>query len=209
MPSIDLLAPFLVATLLFAFFPGPALLYTAAQTLARGRRAGLFATLGIHIGCHVHVIAAAAGLSAIFVHVPIAYVALKIIGAAYLIWLGLQMMRRPVDTRLPHVARKSARRAFAESMAVEIFNPKAALFFIAFLPQFVDPGASWPLWVQFLVMGTFVNVMFSVADLMTVFLTERLVRVVKSSGTGERVARAIGGATLMGLGAHLALSRSN
>ena len=83
-----------------------------------------------------------------------------------------------------------------------------AIFFIAFLPQFVDPAAAWPLWVQFLVMGTFVNLMFSSADIVTVYLTDRVVRAVRSSSAAERVARYLGGSVLIGLGAHLALSRA-
>ena len=209
MPSTELLLPFLAATLIFAYFPGPALLYTAAQTIARGRSAGFMAALGIHIGCYAHVFAAAFGLSAVFVHVPLAYLILKIVGAAYLIWLGVQMMRRPVDATLPQLAKKSARRAFGESMLVEILNPKAAIFFIAFLPQFVDPSAAWPLWVQFLAMGTFVNLAFSSADIVAVLLTERVVRAVRTTGSGARIARAIGGSALVGLGAHLALSRAS
>lgn len=212
MPGIDLLIPFLIATLLFAYFPGPALLYTAAQTLARGRRAGLFAALGIHLGCYVHVIAAALGLSAIFLHAPMAFFVLKVAGAGYLIWLGVQMLRRRQGgemTELPALAvRKSARRAFLESVMVEVLNPKVAIFFIAFLPQFVDPGATWPLWVQFLVMGTFVNLMFSSADIITVYLTDRVVRAVRASSATEHVARYLGGSVLIGLGAHLALSRA-
>lgn len=208
MPSLELLAPFFVATAVFAYFPGPALLYTAAQTLGRGRRAGLMAALGIHLGCYVHVVAAALGLSAVFVHVPLAYLALKIVGAAYLIWLGVQMMRRPITSALPVLSAKSARRALGESMLVEILNPKVAVFFIAFLPQFVDPAAAWPLWLQFLAMGTFVNLMFTSADLVTVALTERVVGAVRASGAGARVARALGGSALVGLGAHLALSRN-
>ena len=208
MPSLDLLLPFFLATVLFAYFPGPALLYTAAQTLARGRRAGLMAALGIHLGCYVHVLAATLGLSAIFLHVPLAYLILKIVGAAYLIWLGVHMMRRPVDTSLPTLTKKSPRRAFVESFLVELLNPKVAVFFIAFLPQFVDPSASWPLWLQLLVLGTFVNLVCSSADIVTVYMTERVVRTVRASGAGERIARAVGGSALIGLGAHLALSRS-
>ena len=85
MPGLDLLLAFAAATAVFAYFPGPALLYTAAQTLARGRRAGLMAALGIHLGCYAHVFAAAFGLSAVFRHVPELYAALKIVGALYLV----------------------------------------------------------------------------------------------------------------------------
>ena len=175
MPSFDLLIPFFAATLLFAVMPGPAILYTAAQTMARGRRGGLMAALGIHAGGYVHVVAAAAGLSAVFRYVPEAYMAVKIAGALYLIWLGLSFFRKPREEALPEVKGRSAGRAFFQSIVVEVLNPKAALFFIAFLPQFVDPAAAWPLWLQLLLLGTFVNVAFSSMDVVTVAVTSTMV----------------------------------
>ncbi|MEO1291918.1 MAG: LysE family translocator [Pseudomonadota bacterium] len=207
MPSAELLLPFLLATFMFAYMPGPALLYTVAQTMVRGRRAGFAAVLGIHLGCYVHVLGATLGLSAVLTHVPSIYLALKILGAAYLVYLGYRILTSPPESRLPAVQTRSARRSFIDSVLVEVLNPKAALFFIAFLPQFVDPSAAWPVWVQFLVMGTFVNFAFSSADIVAVLLTERIVRVTKASAIGQRIAKVIGGSVLMGLGAHLALSR--
>ncbi|MEM7119899.1 MAG: LysE family translocator [Pseudomonadota bacterium] len=208
MPSYELLLAFVVATAVFAYMPGPAMLYTAAQTIARGRRAGLMAALGIHIGGYVHVIAAAFGLSAIFKLVPEAYMAVKIIGAFYLIWLGIGIIRQRIDgTTRPQTAAKSARRAFFESITVEVLNPKAAIFFLAFLPQFVDPAAAFPVWVQFLILGTVVNLAFSSADLVCILLASTLVKRLKNGGWGERLARWTGGALLIGLGARLAFDR--
>lgn len=211
MPSFEHLIPFFIATAIFAFVPGPAILYTAAQTLARGRRAGFMAALGIHLGCYVHVFAAALGLSAIFVHVPLAYTVVKIVGAVYLVWLGISLIRQKlsgavaeegVSTNMP----KSARRAFIESMWVEILNPKVAIFFIAFLPQFVDAGAGLPVWAQFLLLGAFVNISFSTADVMVILAADKVARKMKSSGAGAKLVQVLSGATLIGLGARLALS---
>jgi len=222
MPSLDLLLPFFAATLLFAVMPGPAILYTAAQTLARGRRGGALAALGIHIGGYVHVAAAATGLSAVFRYVPEAYLAVKILGALYLVWIGISFFRKPREEALPTVAGPTVTgptaaeptatghrpgRAFVQSIAVEILNPKAALFFIAFLPQFVDPAAAWPLRLQLLLLGTFVNVAFSTVDFITVALTSSMVGLVRRSGTGQRLLRAFGGSILIALGVHLAVSR--
>lgn len=208
MPPLELLLAFAVATAAFAYFPGPALLYTAAQTLARGRRAGLMAAFGIHVGCYVHVLAATLGLSAIFRHVPELYAALKIVGALYLVWLGIAMMRRKAgDATQPAVAPKSARRAFVESMIVEVLNPKAAIFFVAFLPQFVDPAAAVPVWLQFLILGTIVNFVFSSADIMTVFAASVVMRRLRASAPGQRIVRYVGGSILIGLGAKLAVDR--
>jgi threonine/homoserine/homoserine lactone efflux protein len=208
MPSLELLLAFAAATAVFAYMPGPALLYTAAQTLARGRRAGFMAALGIHLGCYAHVLAAAFGLSAVFRHVPELYVAVKVVGAVYLVWLGIGMMRRREPEAGPgKVEPKSAGRAFIESIAVELLNPKVAIFFIAFLPQFVDPQASLPIWAQFLILGTIVNFAFSSADVVTVLAASAMLKRLRSGGTGQRILRYAGGSVLIGLGARLGLER--
>jgi threonine/homoserine/homoserine lactone efflux protein len=209
MAPLDVLIAFALATAVFAYIPGPAMLYAAAQTLARGQRGGFKATLGIHVGGYAHVLAAALGLSAIFTHVPEAYAALKFIGAAYLIFLGIQMIRHrndPLD--IPVLAQKSERRAFIESVSVEVLNPKTAIFYIAFLPQFADPAAALPVWMQLLILGTLVNLAFSSADVIAVMLTARLSHAAKTSMARVRVARVAAGSVLMGLGARLALDRS-
>jgi len=209
MPSADLLLAFAAATLVFAAYPGPALLYAAAQTLARGRRGGFLAALGIHCGCYVHVISATLGLSAIFRHVPELYLALKLAGTAYLVFIGIGMMRRRASGGEPAMpAWKSPARAFLESMLVEILNPKAAIFFLAFLPQFVDPAAAYPVWLQFLILGVIVNCAFSSADILAILLASVVVRRLRSTGAAERLARLAGGSLVAALGVRLALDRS-
>ncbi|MCM2477788.1 LysE family translocator [Rhizobium sp. CG5] len=211
MPSTDILLAFFVTTAVFAFIPGPAMLYVAARTLAADRRAGLMATLGIHLGCYAHVIAAAAGLSILFHLVPMLYLAVKLAGAAYLIFLGIRMFRsrgQQEPEQVPVLSPKSASRAFLESIAVEVLNPKTAIFFLAFLPQFVDAGAAFPVWLQFLILGTTVNLMFSFADVVCVLaanlITSRLSRI---SSLQRNLQRA-GGAILVGLGLHVAFQRT-
>ena len=207
MPALEHLIPFFLATLVFAVMPGPAILYTAAQTLARGRRGGFLAALGIHIGGFTHVIAAAAGLSAVFKLVPEAYTAVKIAGALYLIWLGIGIIRgQRTKADLPQVRDRQARRAFLESVVVEVLNPKVAIFYIAFLPLFVDPAAAAPVWLQFLVLGVIVNLAFSAMDVVTVLLTSSMLRRVRESGLGQKLLRWLGGSVLIGLGARLAVS---
>ncbi|WP_286830287.1 MULTISPECIES: LysE family translocator [Kordiimonas] len=212
MPGFDSLIPFFIATAIFAFMPGPAILYTAAQTVARGRKAGFMAALGIHLGCYIHVIAAALGLSAIFTHVPLAYTAVKLAGAAYLVWLGVKMVRQklaPADTAHDQEMigqTKSAQRAFFESMTVEILNPKVAIFFIAFLPQFVDAHGAWPVWAQFMALGAFVNICFSSADVMVIFAADRVAKGMKGIGRKLDLPNKVAGLALIGLGARLALA---
>lgn len=208
MPGWELLSLFFIATATFAYIPGPAMLYATAQTIARGRRAGLMAALGIHVGGYLHVAAAAGGVAALFHAAPTVYSVIKLIGAAYLVWLGIQLFRRPAEAsgEVAATGGKSGRRAFAESIAVEAFNPKTALFFLAFLPQFADPAAAWPLWLQVLTLGVIVNVMFSSADLVCVALASFLTRRLARSAAAVRILRMAGGAILIGLGAKLALA---
>lgn len=210
MPSYELLAAFFVTTALFAYIPGPAMLYAAAQTMARGRFAGLMAVLGIHVGCYVHIFAAAAGLSVLFQAVPWLYLAVKLGGACYLIWLGFSMLRSKLEdgTVSVMIEPKSARRAFVDSIIVDVLNPKTALFFLAFLPQFVDPAAAFPVWLQFLILGVAVNFIFSSADLVGVLLAGAMVGRLKRSSFAQAIARRAAGTVLMGLGVHLALQRS-
>ncbi len=206
MPSGELLAAFLLTTAVFAYIPGPAMLYAAAQTMARGRFAGLMAVLGIHLGCYVHVLAAAAGLSVLFHAVPTLYLVVKFAGAAYLVWLGIAMLRAKADAAGPAQAiqPQSGRRAFFESVTVEVLNPKTAIFFVAFLPQFTDAAASFPIWVQFLILGTIVNLMFSSADLVCVVLASAVVSGLRRSTAIQRLTRRAAGLVLVGLGFRLA-----
>ncbi len=205
MPSIELFLAFLAATAVFAYMPGPAMIYAAAQTLARGRRAGFMAALGIHIGGYAHVIAAAFGLSVVFTLVPAAYLAVKLAGAAYLIWLGITIIIRRNETQTGVAKTKSPRRAFMESVLVEVLNPKTAIFFIAFLPQFADPAASLPLWAQLMILGTIVNLTFSSADIFCVYFAGAVVDRLRRSSRAQRVTRYLGGSLMIGLGGKLAL----
>lgn len=208
MPAFETLVAFSAATFLFAYMPGPALLYTAAQTISRGRAAGLWAALGIHVGCYGHVFAAAFGLSAIFTAVPTLYAALKLIGGAYLIWLGYQMIRSKVSAG-PEVTlpASSRRKAFVDSVLVELLNPKVAVFFIAFLPQFVSVDAGLPIWAQFLILGTLVNMTFTSADLFVVMFATRVKSHLSRSTRWQHMTRWAGGTLLMGLGLKLAAER--
>lgn len=210
MPSTELLIAFFATTAIFAYIPGPAMLYAAAQTMARGRWSGLRAALGIHLGGYVHVVAAAAGLSVLFHAVPTLYIAVKLAGALYLIWLGVSLFRARAqdDAVISGIEPKSARRAFFESITVEVLNPKTAIFFMAFLPQFIDASATFPVWLQFLVLGTIVNLMFSSADVMCVVLAGALITRLRRSSHAQRLMRRAGGAVLVGLGVHVALQKS-
>lgn len=209
MPPLDLLIAFLLAASIFAYMPGPSTLYAAAQTIAHGRRAGWFAALGLHLGGYVHIFAAAVGLAVLLDAVPALYLAFKLLGAAYLIWLGIRMFLARQATGLIDAPKreKTARRTFWDSVAVEVLNPKTAVFYVAFLPQFADPGAAFALWAQLLILGIVVNVMFSSADILCVVLADRITGLFRASARANTIAQRIGGSILVALGLTLAFDR--
>lgn len=195
--SLETWIPFAVATLAFAFMPGPAILYMSAQTLAYGHRAGLMAALGIHLGCYAHIAAASVGLAALLHHAPALYSLVRMAGALYMLWLGGRMIFSAgvaEETEAP--ARH--RRVLRDSIVVEILNPKTALFFLTFLPQFVDPQAAMPNWLQFLLLGIIVNGAFSLGDLASVGIASFAAPRVSSSGSGAWVSK-VSGSILVGL----------
>lgn len=210
MASTDVLLTFLLATSAFAFMPGPAMIYVAAQTMARGRLAGWMAALGVSLGGMAHVVAASAGLSALFIYVPTLYAVLKLAGAAYLIWLGVSIIRARMaqgDEPLA-VPPKSGRRAFLDSVAVEILNPKTAIFFIAFLPQFADPAGALPIWLQLLILGVVVNLMFALGDVAAILGSAFILGRIGASSRVQGMFRWVGGGAMIGLGVKLAADRT-
>ena len=140
MPDASTFALFCVAALALLVVPGPAVLYIVARSVEQGRRGGLVSVAGIHLGTLVHVGAATAGLSALLVRSALAFTALKLAGAVYLVVLGMRRLLRPAAAEGAAVERTALRRMFWQGAVVNVLNPKTALFFFAFLPQFVEPG---------------------------------------------------------------------
>ena len=141
MPSLPTIALFLAATFVFAVVPGPAVLYIVTRGAVGGRRAGLASALGIGAGTLTHVAAAALGLSVLLVTSAFAFTVVKYLGAAYLFFLGIRTLLARSDDRPPIAATpRGTARLFAQGFVVQLLNPKTALFFYAFLPQFVDPA---------------------------------------------------------------------
>ena len=208
MPSTEILIAFFITTAMFAYMPGPAMIYVSAQTLARGKRAGLMASLGVHLGGYFHVVAAAFGLAALLELVPQLYFAIKVAGALYLVYLGVMLIvKRNAKLDAAEGTQKDAKSAFMESIIVEVLNPKTAIFFVAFLPQFVDLGAALPVWAQMVILGTIVNIMFSSADLFCVVFASLAISKLRKSGGGAKWAKIAGGSFLIALGGKLALDR--
>jgi threonine/homoserine/homoserine lactone efflux protein len=155
MPDVPTFALFVAAALALLLLPGPAVIYVVARSVEGGRLTGLVSVLGVELGTLLHVVFAAAGLSAIVVSSAVAFSVVKWLGAAYLVWLGLRQIlgRDGGDQEAPLSGSGENRlRVFSQSVLVQVLNPKVALFFLAFLPQFVDPsrGAAW---TQVVVLG--------------------------------------------------------
>ena len=206
MPPFELLLPFIIATSVFAFVPGPGMFYMSIQTMARGRRAGWLSAAGFHLGAYFHIFAAAFGVTALLQSLPFLLFALKLAGATYLIWMGVKII---LDSQSPVAGpqlapRQSARLAFRDSLTVELLNPKTALFFLAFLPQFASPEAAAPIWAQIIILGACANFMFSATDVLCILFSERLVVWASASRRIARIGRQIGGSVFVVLGLHLA-----
>jgi threonine/homoserine/homoserine lactone efflux protein len=151
-PSSHAFAIYIPAALVLLAIPGPAVLYIIATSVEGGRRAGLLSVTGVHLGSLVHVAAACAGLSALIVSSAIAFSTVKYVGAAYLVFIGIKKWLEKDDLPdLPARPPRSAARVFVQGVVVNVLNPKTALFFLAFLPQFVDRDRT--VWTQIAVLG--------------------------------------------------------
>ncbi|MGE0660427.1 MAG: LysE family translocator [Reyranellaceae bacterium] len=153
MPDPTLWGLFVVASAVLLLTPGPAVLFIVARSMQQGRKAGLVSVLGIHLGTIVHIVGAAIGLSALIVSSAFAFAVVKYLGAAYLVWMGIRtLLAKDIDPQAPAMPPEKLSRVFRDGFVVNLFNPKTAIFFLAFLPQFVDPARGHLHW-QILVLG--------------------------------------------------------
>ena len=190
---------FLVAATLLAITPGPGIFYVLSRSLAGGRREGYLSAAGTFAGGLVHVLAAAVGVSAILVASRTAFEILRYAGAAYLIFLGIGMIRTR-DTAIENISRKlDPTRVFRQGILTEVLNPKTALFFLSFLPQFVNPRLS-AVAVQFLLLGLISVSLNTIADFVVVALAAPLGARLRSSTRFRRNQRAVSGLAMIGLG---------
>lgn len=203
MLDLRLFGLFLPAAFVLAVTPGPGIFYVLTRTLAGGRREGVLSSFGTFLGGLVHVVAVAFGLSAVLAASATAFTVLKYAGALYLFWLGLRMIRSrnvAFDDGTPPIP---PLHVFRQGILTEALNPKTALFFLAFLPQFVNPGLGSVV-LQLLALG-FISVTLNTAvDLVVVMFAAPLGRRLRSSGRFRRNQRVASGAAMMGLGAFVA-----
>jgi len=206
LPDAGSLVAFLAASLLLLVVPGPAVLYVVARSLDQGRRAGLVSVLAVAFGAQLQIAAAAAGLSAVVLQSAAVYSTVKFFGAAYLIYLGVSRLResdQPLD--VAKVDRRCMRGAFFDGVVVSFLNPKSALFFVAFLPQFTDP-ARGPLALQFMALGAVFLVVAVASDSVYACLAGGLADWMRGSATSRRRQRLATGSLYIGLGLAAGLS---
>jgi threonine/homoserine/homoserine lactone efflux protein len=200
------LLAFLIAAIILAITPGPGIAYVVARTVAGGRSEGLASCFGTGIGGMLHVLAAALGLSLIVAQSAVAFSLVKYLGAAYLVYLGLRLLLRKDEVfKVDRVAPQGARRALVEGVVVEALNVKTALFFLAFLPQFVASGE--PLVPQLVLLGSICVVLNTLVDVVAVFAADRLLQSGAARAARARLLTRVSGITMLGLGTYLALAR--
>ena len=211
MPDASTFVLFVAAALALLLVPGPAVIYVVARSVEGGRLTGFVSVLGVELGTLLHVVFAAAGLSAIVVSSAAAFSFVKWLGAAYLVWLGLRHIlgRDSGDEEVPPSGGEEARiRVFSQSVLVQVLNPKVALFFLAFLPQFVDPsrGAAW---TQVVVLGATLAILGLFTDGLYALLGGTAGEWIRKQRVGaglRRAGRYVTGGVYIALGAVAAVS---
>jgi threonine/homoserine/homoserine lactone efflux protein len=201
------LITFLVASIAIILAPGPAQALVLARTISDGKKAGILTAVGLNVGTIVHALAAAAGISAILAASALAFALVKYLGAAYLVYLGFQALRTKAhQSHLEPLSTSTPVQIFAKAVATGILNPKVALFFLAFLPQFVDPQRG-SVFVQFVLLGCLLALLDIVYEAMLALIASVLREWLTRSQRFAIWRQRVTGAVLIGLGVRLALTR--
>jgi threonine/homoserine/homoserine lactone efflux protein len=209
LPDPARLAVFVVAALALLIVPGPAVLYVVTRSIHQGRRAGLASVLGIHVGTLVHIAAATAGLSALILSSALAFTAIKFAGAAYLVALGLwTLFARQGGVEIRVGGDRRLRRVFAQGIVVNVLNPKTALFFLAFLPQFVDPNGDMPA-LQIAFLGVLFGSLGLVTDSLWALAAGTAGGLLRGSRGFLQTQRYVAGSVYIGLGVVTAFAGRN
>ncbi|WP_205325046.1 LysE family translocator [Glycomyces sp. YM15] len=202
-----LLALFTVATIVALVTPGPDMLFVLGCGMKGGARAGLLATLGVITGDALYIAAAAAGLAVLLTAFPVVFTVLRVAGAAYLIYLGVQIIRNRKRQQDDAVAGgMPGRRAFLNGAVCSMANPQTFTFMAAFLPQFIDPAAG-PVWMQFAFLGAVLIVLEFLADGTVGVLAGRIGRWLRAREVVRRRMDAATGTVFIGLGVTIAVER--
>jgi threonine/homoserine/homoserine lactone efflux protein len=204
LPPLPLLLAFVAASLVLAVTPGPAVLYIVTRSVTQGRRAGLASVAGVALGNLGNAFGASVGLAALFAISSLAYVVIKYCGAAYLIYLGFRALSRESSLASGEIPVVAPRRIFADGALVALLNPKTALFFAAFLPQFMDPAAS--ALGQALALGALFVVLASCTDCCYALLSSMIAPRLAQARRLARLGRWASASAFFGLGAYAAFS---
>jgi threonine/homoserine/homoserine lactone efflux protein len=198
---------FFTAAILLAMTPGPGMFYVLSRSLAGGQKEGLLSAAGTFAGGLVHVLAAAVGVSAVLATSSVAFRGLKYAGAIYLVLLGIKVVRSRNLPLAELSANLNPKRTLRQGVLTEVLNPKTALFFLSFIPQFINPSKGTVM-LQFLFLGTVSVSLNTIADLVVVTLAAPIGARLRSSLRFGRNQRVFSGIAMMGLGAYLALGDS-
>lgn len=208
MPALSTVSLFLLASLGLLLVPGPAVLYITARSAAQGRRAGLASVGGVELASFTHAVAASIGLSALLLTSALAFSVVKYVGAAYLIYLGVRvLLARDMDQAVPAPAPRRLSRLFTQGFLVNLLNPKTALWFYAFLPQFVDP-ARGAVPEQIMLFGVLFVVLAACTDSCYALLGATVGRWLASKARVKRGQRYVTGGLYIALGLSAAVAGS-
>jgi threonine/homoserine/homoserine lactone efflux protein len=205
MPELPSLLLFLAAATALAVTPGPGIAYVAARTLAGGRAEGIASSIGTALGGCFHILAGALGVSALVLASAEAFTLLKLIGAAYLIWIGVKTIREGHVAETGTVAALGTRRAFRDGVVIEMLNPKTAAFFLAFIPQFISPAGSVA--TQFVLLGLICVALNTAVDVVVALVAARTRSALAGRSTLVARIRQGAGGMMVALGVTLALAR--
>ena len=208
MPNMATLLAFMGASLLLAISPGPSMVHVISSSVRQGRFAGFVSTLGSTVGRIINTFAVAFGLSAVLLAVPFAFEVIKLTGAVYLIYLGVKTIIKKTETDSEAVGRRPLVTIFYQSLFTYLINPKAALFFLAFLPQFVDQTRG-PVFWQIIVLGFVLNIINTLVYLFITFMSSFASRRLKSSRPFVTMQRWITGGVFILFGTTLALAEKH
>jgi threonine/homoserine/homoserine lactone efflux protein len=205
MPDLHSLALFLAAGLALNLTPGPDMLYVAARGASEGRPAGIASALGIGAGTLVHIALVAFGLAAVLSAVPVAYTAIRLAGAAYLVYLGARALRGTRTTTTTTLEPASLSAIFRQGVITNVLNPKVALFFLAFLPQFVDPARGNPA-LQVVMLGLLFDTTGTIVNLVVAVFSSGAARRLRAPGRSSMIMQRLTGGIFVALGLRLAWS---
>jgi threonine/homoserine/homoserine lactone efflux protein len=203
MPEKAAFLTFLVAALALNIAPGPDMLYVIGRSVGQGRKAGIVSSLGVFVGCWVHILAAAVGIAALLRSSPVAFNVVRYVGAAYLIYLGIRMLAQKADLTSQQLKTQSLGAIFRQGAITNMLNPKVAIFFLAFLPQFIDAQRG-SVALQIVVLGLIFNVGGTLVNLAVAYAGGTLGELLRRNQSIARLQRRFTGLIFMGLGLRLA-----